>query len=82
MVDDNHILSRDINHFLSERLYYKYIMLENNLSTHAEVRILGILEYYKTFSTNQEQYSFKFTSHQKAASINDRFKGGNCDQNS
>lgn len=59
MLDENHNLSRDINKFLSERLYYKYIILENNLSTHAEVRILGVLDYYKSFSTDQNQYSFE-----------------------
>ncbi|SUX48713.1 Uncharacterised protein [Chryseobacterium indoltheticum] len=48
MLDENHTLSRDINKFLSERLYYKYIMLESNLSTHPEVRILGV-DYYKSF---------------------------------
>lgn len=59
MLDENHTLSRDINKFLSERLYYKYIMLENNLSTHAEVRILGVLDYYKSFSPDQTLYSYE-----------------------
>ncbi|SUX48718.1 Crp/Fnr family transcriptional regulator [Chryseobacterium indoltheticum] len=59
MIDKNHMLSHDINKFLAERLYYKYIMLENNLSTHADVRILGVLDYYKSFSADQTQYSFE-----------------------
>jgi len=59
MLDENHRLSRDINRFLSERLYYKYIMLENNPSIHADIRILGVLDYHKSFSPNQIQYSFE-----------------------
>jgi len=59
MLDENHNLSRDIIKFLSERLYYKYIMLENNTSTHADVRIMGVLEYHKSFSPNQIRFSFE-----------------------
>lgn len=60
MLDENHKLSRDINKFLAERLYHKYIMLENNSSIHAEARVMGVLEYHKSFSTDHIQYSFEF----------------------
>ncbi|WP_051884570.1 Crp/Fnr family transcriptional regulator [Chryseobacterium luteum] len=59
MLDENPALSRDINKFLSERLYHKFIMLENNTSTQASVRILGVLDYHKSFSGDETKYSFE-----------------------
>ncbi|MFP3834595.1 cAMP-binding domain of CRP or a regulatory subunit of cAMP-dependent protein kinases [Chryseobacterium oleae] len=59
MLDENVMISRNINKFLSERLYHKIIMLENNTSTHADVRILGVLNYHKSFSSEQSKYSFE-----------------------
>lgn len=59
LLDENTQISRDINKFLSERLYFKYIMLENNTSLRPDVRIKGALNYQKSFSANQEQFSFE-----------------------
>ncbi|SMP32779.1 Crp/Fnr family transcriptional regulator [Chryseobacterium profundimaris] len=59
LLDENVQVSRDINKFLSERLYFKYIMLENNTSLKPDVRIKGALNYQKSFSDNQEQFSFE-----------------------
>jgi CRP-like cAMP-binding protein len=59
MLDDHPSISRDINKFLAERLYQKYIMLENNSSLYANVRIKGVLEYHKSFSPDRTQYSFQ-----------------------
>ncbi|MDP9955830.1 Crp/Fnr family transcriptional regulator [Epilithonimonas hungarica] len=59
MLDDHPNISRDINKFLAERLYQKYIMLENNSSLYANVRIKGVLEYHKSFSPDRTQYSFQ-----------------------
>lgn len=58
MLDDHPKISREINNFLAERLYQKYIMLENNSSLHANVRIKGVLDYHKSFSPDQAQFSF------------------------
>lgn len=58
MLDDHPKISRDINNFLAERLYQKYIMLENNSSLHANVRIKGVLDYHKSFSPDQTPLSF------------------------
>lgn len=58
MLDDHPRVAKDVNKFLAERLYHKFIMLENNASLQAEVRILGILDYYKSFMEDQEKYSF------------------------
>lgn len=59
MLDENPAVSKDINIFLSERLYYKYIMLENNASLSADVRIKGVLDYHKSFSKDLERFSFQ-----------------------
>lgn len=59
LMDENPQVSRDINQFLSERLYFKYIMLENNSSLRPEVRIKGVLDYLKSFSEDQTKYSLE-----------------------
>ena len=70
LIDENLHISKDINRFLSERLYYKFLMLENNVSLHASVRIKGIIDYLKSFSNTQEKFSFEvpLTRQQIAAS--------------
>jgi CRP-like cAMP-binding protein len=70
LLDENHGVSRDINKFLSERLYYKFIMLENNSSLHADVRIKGVLSYHKSFSIYQDKFTFEVPlTRQQLASI-------------
>ncbi len=70
LLDYHPQISRDINKFLSERLYYKYIMLENNASLRPEVRIKGALNYQKSFSNDQTQFSFEVPlTRQQIASI-------------
>ncbi|MFC4163415.1 Crp/Fnr family transcriptional regulator [Epilithonimonas zeae] len=59
MLDENPGVSKDINIFLSERLYYKYLMVENNASLYADVRIKGVLDYHKSFSKDHSPFSFK-----------------------
>jgi len=59
MLDENPGVSKDINIFLSERLYYKYLMVENNASLYADVRIKGVLDYHKSFSKDTSPFSFQ-----------------------
>jgi len=59
MLEDHPKVSRDVNRFLAERLYQKYMMLENNSSKYANVRIKGVLDYHKSFSPDQTPFSFK-----------------------
>ncbi len=59
LLDENPNISRDINNFLSQRLYYKYIMLQNNTSLHPEIRIKGALEYHKSFSNDLSKFAFE-----------------------
>lgn len=69
LLDENPSISRDVNNFLSQRLYYKYIMLQNNTSLHPEIRIKGALEYHKSFSNDLSKFSFEvpFTRRELAA---------------
>jgi len=69
LLDENPDISRDINRFLSERLYFKFIMLQNNTSLRPEVRIKGALDYHKSFSHNPAPFSFEvpFTRQQLAS---------------
>lgn len=70
MLDDHPNISRDINKFLSERLYYKFLMLENNASLHADVRIRGVMDYHKSFSTGIGPFSYLIPlTRQQLASI-------------
>ena len=70
MLDENPQISRDINKFLSERLYYKYIMLENNSSLRPVTRIKGMLDYHKSFSEDQSKFSYEVPlTRQQIASI-------------
>jgi len=70
MLDENPQISRDMNKFLSERLYQKYIMLENNASLRPDVRIIGALNYQKSFSAEQKKFSFEVPlTRQQIASI-------------
>lgn len=70
MMDEHPNISKDMNKFLSERLYHKFMMLENNASLHAEVRIKGVLDYHKSFSPDQSNYSYEVPmTRQQLASI-------------
>ncbi|KFC20363.1 Crp/Fnr family transcriptional regulator [Chryseobacterium sp. FH1] len=70
MMDEHPNISKDMNKFLSERLYHKFMMLENNSSLHAEVRIKGVLDYHKSFSPDQSNYSYEVPlTRQQLASI-------------
>lgn len=59
MLDEHVHVARDINKYLAERLYYKFLMLESNSSLLPEVRLKGILDYQKSFSLNDKLYSFE-----------------------
>ena len=68
LLDEHHQPAVDVRKFISERLYHKFIMMQNNASIHSHVRIKGMLEYFKSFSDNQAPYSYEFplTRHQLA----------------
>jgi len=70
LLDENPNISRDINKFLSERLYHKYIMLENNSSLKPDVRIKGALDYYKSYTQKLAPFSYEIPlTRQQLASL-------------
>jgi CRP-like cAMP-binding protein len=70
MLDDNRQASLEVRRFVSQRLYQKFIMMQNNASPYAEIRIKGMLNYFKSLSSNQTLYSYEFPlSRQQLASI-------------
>lgn len=53
---------------LSHRLYYNIIMTQNIASQNPEIRLKGLMNYLKSFQSNDEQFSFQihFTRQQIA----------------
>lgn len=69
MLEDHPKISNDINKFLAERLYHKFIMVQNNASLNPEVRLKGILNYLKSFSEDKTPHSFQvYLTRQELAS--------------
>lgn len=59
MLDDHPKISLDINKFLAERLFQKFLILQNNSSLNPEVRLKGILNYLKSFHHTKEAFAFE-----------------------
>lgn len=59
MLKDHPDISLMINKFLSERLHHKFLMLQNNASLDPVVRLRGVLNYFKSFTPEQTQYSYQ-----------------------
>jgi CRP-like cAMP-binding protein len=59
MLDDHPNVARQVTKFMAERLYHKFLMLETNSSYLADVRIRGILNYHKSFTSETSPYSYK-----------------------
>ncbi|WP_143884301.1 Crp/Fnr family transcriptional regulator [Chryseobacterium binzhouense] len=70
LLDENPHVSRDINKFLSERLYHKYIMLDNNSSLRPAVRVKGALDYYRSYNEDSEKFEYEIPlTRQQLASL-------------
>lgn len=52
-------VSIDVQRFTAERLYHKFIWMQNNASKYSKVRIVGILRYFKSLSDDQSPYSYE-----------------------
>ncbi|MBW7676373.1 Crp/Fnr family transcriptional regulator [Chryseobacterium chendengshani] len=59
LLDENPDVSMDVNRFLSERLYQKFIMMQHNLSLRPDVRLIGVFNYFKSYSDQKEKYSYE-----------------------
>ncbi|HIB8182193.1 TPA: Crp/Fnr family transcriptional regulator [Elizabethkingia anophelis] len=63
-------ISLKLNKYLSDRLYYKYIMLKNNSSPNPQTRLSGLLDYLKSFQEDKNEYSFQIPlTRQQLASL-------------
>ncbi len=47
-----------ISNFLSQRLYYKFIMMQNISNQNPAVRLTGLMDYLKSFQNDERPYSF------------------------
>ncbi len=52
-------LCMEISAFLSQRLYYKFVMMQNISSQSPMVRLKGLLDYLKSFHEDESPYSFR-----------------------
>jgi len=52
-------ISYKMNKCLSQRLYFKLIMTQNLSSQNPMLKLIALMDYLKSFATNQQQYSFK-----------------------
>ena len=48
-----------VQRFAAERLYHKFILMQNNASKHSKVRINGILTYFKGLNGHQGPYAYE-----------------------
>ncbi|CEJ70153.1 Crp/Fnr family transcriptional regulator [Chryseobacterium oranimense] len=70
MLDDHPYLYRDLCKGLSDRLYYKYIMLQKNSLENPEERLKGVMSYLKSFHSSSDIFSFEIPlTRQQLASL-------------
>lgn len=48
----------EISSFLSQRLYYKFVMMLNISSQNPSIRLKGLMDYLKSFQEDESPYSF------------------------
>jgi CRP-like cAMP-binding protein len=51
-------LCMEVSSFLSQRLYYKFIMMLNISSQNPSTRLKGLMDYLKSFQDDESPYSF------------------------
>ena len=51
-------LYMEVSNFLSERLYYKFVMMQNLSSQNPSTRLKGLMDYLKSFQKDITPYSF------------------------
>ncbi|MEY8759087.1 Crp/Fnr family transcriptional regulator [Chryseobacterium tongliaoense] len=59
LVTENPEIILTLFQYLSDRLFYKYVMLFNNSSAEPITKIKSLLDYYKESSLHKDQYSYK-----------------------
>ncbi|QIY90096.1 Crp/Fnr family transcriptional regulator [Chryseobacterium gallinarum] len=58
LLNESSELCMEVNSFLSERLYYKFIMMQNVSSQSPSKRLKGLMDYLKSFQKDERPYSF------------------------
>jgi len=58
LLNQNPGLYMEVSSFLSERLYYKFIMMQNLSSQNPSIRLRGLMDYLKSFQKDARPYSF------------------------
>lgn len=48
----------EVSSFLSQRLYYKFIMMQSLSSQNPSIRLRGLMDYLKSFQQDLSPYSF------------------------
>ena len=68
LLDNRPEVSIELNKALSQRLYYKYVMLQNLSSSDPATRMMTLMNYLKSFQVKKEKFSFvvPFTRQQVA----------------
>ncbi|WP_185155116.1 Crp/Fnr family transcriptional regulator [Chryseobacterium sp. c4a] len=51
-------LCMEVSSFLSQRLYYKFVMMLNISSQNPSIRLKGLMDYLKSFQDDESPYSF------------------------
>ncbi|AZA89361.1 cAMP regulatory protein [Chryseobacterium nakagawai] len=51
-------LCMEVTSFLSQRLYYKFVMMLNISSQNPTIRLKGLMDYLKSFQDDESPYSF------------------------
>ncbi|MFP3834599.1 Crp/Fnr family transcriptional regulator [Chryseobacterium sp. SIMBA_028] len=59
LLSEHHQPAVAVRQFAAERLYHKFILMQNNASKYSHVRIEGILKYFKSLSEDQSPYSYE-----------------------
>ncbi|MGI9580341.1 Crp/Fnr family transcriptional regulator [Chryseobacterium sp. RRHN12] len=59
MLSENMDLVFTMFRYLSDRLFYKYVMLFNNSAIDPVLKIKSLMDYYKESSLNQRPYSYQ-----------------------
>lgn len=58
LLNQNPRLCLEVSSFLSQRLYYKFVMMLNISSQNPTIRLKGLMDYLKSFQEDESPYSF------------------------
>ena len=61
LIDNNPEILSDINKFISEQLYQKFMLAPSNLSLSAEIRLKGVLNYLRELNTDQSKHTLEIS---------------------